>query len=134
MPDLNQSPTKIKIFYDGRCYLCDAEIRHYLKKDHQGLLEGVDITHPQFDANKYGLDAQKVNLELHVLNEKNQQVFVGIEAFRAIWLALPRHQWLAHMINLPLIKQVSHWSYKLFAYHIRPKLPQKKCAYDLKTE
>jgi predicted DCC family thiol-disulfide oxidoreductase YuxK len=114
---------KSKIFVDGNCIVCDIEVSHY-KKIAPEIFELVDISHPDFDATKFGLNAAAVNKHMHVLTPDGQ-LFVGVKAFEHIWSRIERYKFASKIINWPLINPAARIGYWIFA-EIRPILPKKK--------
>jgi predicted DCC family thiol-disulfide oxidoreductase YuxK len=112
------------IYYDGLCHLCSREIDHYRRQKGNERIRFVDITGPDFDANKEGLDASKVHRELHV-RRPDDSIAVGVDAFVAIWQTLPKYQALAKLAKLPGIHLTLRLGYSIFA-QLRPLLPRRK--------
>ncbi|MCT4643149.1 MAG: DUF393 domain-containing protein [Bacteriovoracaceae bacterium] len=121
--------TKLKVFYDGSCHLCDKEIKYYLKIDKRNLLEGIDITNPKFDPSHYGLNKEQVNTHLHAIDEEGK-VFSKIDSFVEIWKRVYKNQVLIKVISNKFIRFLADKSYIVFAEYIRPKLPKKKTCYN----
>lgn len=115
---------KLKIFFDGRCYLCSHEIDIYRRRNEQGRLEFVDISHANFKPEEYGVDPVSVNKEFHV-QTADGMLLKGVSAFVAIWQVLPGGwQILAKTANLWPVKKVMQGGYFVFA-KIRPHLPRR---------
>lgn len=124
MPKPPQFP--IKIFYDGDCSVCAAEIDHYLRQDHGGKLMGVDIRAVDFDPEEYQITLSAFLYELHVI-DAGSKIYCGVEAFWAIWQAFPPftvYGLLGAIVTMPLINPVARLVYKGFAA-IRPALPKR---------
>jgi predicted DCC family thiol-disulfide oxidoreductase YuxK len=115
---------KLTIYYDGACYLCDAEINLYRVKDKRELLNFVDISNSDFDAGKLGLDFEEINQYFHV-QLPNGEFIKGLEAFREIWKRLPSYNWLYQFSSNGFINRLMRFFYKAFV-KIRPYLPKKK--------
>lgn len=113
-----------KVFYDGACILCDKEIRHYKKKDTNGRIDWIDISLPEFEAEKYQLSPKKVRQEMHSLSS-NGDILVGIDTFVLIWDELNVFRPLARMAKTSWIRPLFDGAYVAFAA-IRPSLPKKK--------
>jgi predicted DCC family thiol-disulfide oxidoreductase YuxK len=117
-------PAKLKMYFDGHCYLCAGEVNHYRKQKGNDQIEFVDIAAPGFRPEAEGLDPVKVNREMHV-RRSDGTLAVGVDAFIAVWETLPRYHWLAKIARL----QAPHWvlgvGYQLFV-RIRPYLPRRK--------
>ena len=117
-----KSGNKTKIFVDGNCIVCDFEVAHY-KRMAPELFDIVDISHPSFDAAKFGLTSQAVNKHMHV-QTPDGEMLKGVDAFAHIWSRLPRYAVGTKIIKLPGINALAHVGYASFAA-IRPWLPKK---------
>ncbi len=114
---------KTKIFVDGNCIVCDAEVAHY-KRIAPELFEVVDISAPEFNAAAFGLSPDAVNREMHVLTPEGE-LKTGVEAFAHIWSRLPKYQWAGKLIKKPGVFQLAKAGYRVFAAN-RHLLPKKK--------
>jgi predicted DCC family thiol-disulfide oxidoreductase YuxK len=119
----------IRVFYDGSCSVCAAEIEHYLSKDHGGRLQAVDISAPDFDPDPFRIPLSAFMYELHAL-DRCDRIYRGVEAFWAIWQAFPASTMygvMGSIITMPLVNPLACLLYKGFA-RIRPFLPKRhKC-------
>ena len=114
---------RLQIYYDGLCHLCSREIEHYRKRAEPGTVEFVDITNPAFDPVAEGFEPARVHLHLHA--RLDGQLFIGVDAFRAIWTVIPGYRWLNRLTGLPVVYQATKLMYAIFA-RIRPMLPKRK--------
>jgi predicted DCC family thiol-disulfide oxidoreductase YuxK len=117
------STRRLTLFYDGLCPLCAREIAHYrrlLSDEEAGFL---DITDPDFDARQHGLDPAAVHRVMHV--KVGDEVRTGVEAFLAIWDAIPRYRWAARLGRLPGVRPLLSLGYAAFA-RLRPLLPRRR--------
>ena len=117
---------KTTVYFDGACYLCSAEIRHYEKKDKTGVLRLVDISSPEFQAETEGLDPVKVQQWMHVRDSRGQ-LRLGVDAFIAIWESLPQYRWLSVLASMAIPNLLLRLGYVVFA-KVRPYLPRRKTA------
>ena len=116
----------IRVFYDGSCSVCAAEIEHYLRQDHGGRLRAVDISVPDFEPEPFRIPLDEFMYELHVI-DVNGQLYRGVDAFWAIWQAFPAstlYGILGGIITMPFINPVARLFYQIFA-GIRPYLPKR---------
>ena len=115
----------IKVFYDGDCRICDAEIGHYMKIARNAGIEYVNINDPDFDPSQYQKSRDAFMEQLHVLDQTGS-FHVGVDAFRMLWYKLPgfHYQILAALTGLPGINLLSRIGYRLFAEN-RHRLPRK---------
>lgn len=124
MADSAQS-TKIQVFYDGLCRVCSAEIETYRRMRGADGIDFVDITSPQFSAEKEGLDPFLVHKELHA-RTSDGQIVKGVETFILIWKTLPSLNWLARLAAKSPVRSFLNVNYRLFV-KVRPYLPRKSC-------
>jgi len=115
----------LTIYYDGSCVVCSREMDYYRGRDHDGVLDFVDITAPQFDARLHGRSQGEFMARLHV-REPNGEFHTGVDAFAAIWRYVPGRHYdlLANLVQLPGIHLVANLGYEAFA-RVRPWLPKR---------
>ena len=113
----------ISIYYDGLCPLCSREIDHYRKQKGSENLLFIDITSPNFDPIKEGLDPLRVHQVMHV-RTSDGQIKTGVDAFIVIWKNLPKYHWLSRWAQKSLVRPILNMGYLAFAF-VRPYLPRK---------
>lgn len=116
---------QIKVYYDGLCVICSAEINHYRKMQGSDKINFIDITRPDFDPVKEGLNPKLVHKELHA-KDRNEVLHIGVDAFILIWSNLNKLNWLAKAAKSKIINSFLKANYSLFV-KIRPYLPRKNC-------
>jgi len=104
----------IEVYFDGNCGLCRREIRFYQKIASATAVRFVDLSKQPDVLAPEGVDALDALRILHVRNPQKQLV-TGVEAFRAIWRAIPPFSILAFLVGLPLIRPMVEWAYAWFA-------------------
>lgn len=104
----------LTVFYDGACPLCSREMKRYFALDHRKLIQGVDISTPDFDAQAEELDPVMVNRWLHARDAAGK-MFLGIDAFLEIWRRIPSTRWLAWIVALPGLYHLAWVFYRVFA-------------------
>lgn len=127
MPNAPSFP--LKVFYDGSCAVCSTEMSVYMRKEHGGRLEFVDITDPAFNPARYGITLDDFMYQLHAI-DRDGRVFRGVDAFRAVWLAFPGSRWYGFLAGLtasPLVGPAARLAYRTFAC-LRRYLPNSKAA------
>ena len=118
MPDSNET----QVLYNARCPVCRAEIDHY-----RGYAEARALPVRFFDLNTrdladWGIGADAAARRLHV--REGGRVLSGVDAFLALWRALPRYRWLARIVALPGLRHAAHLVYervlapRLYARHV----------------
>lgn len=95
-PEPGPPAWQIRILYDAECPLCAREGKLLLRLDAgRGRLELEDISAPDFDASRYGLDPADLEARLHAVLPDGrivQGVEVLARAYEAVgwgWLAAP---------------------------------------------
>jgi predicted DCC family thiol-disulfide oxidoreductase YuxK len=127
MPDKPAYP--VQIFYDGSCSVCAAGMDVYRRKEQEGRLAFVDVSAPEFDPAAYGIALEAFMYEMHAIDRENR-VYRGVEAFRAIWQAFPAstlYGLLGALVTLPGINLLARLAYWSFA-RIRRFLPKSRDA------
>jgi predicted DCC family thiol-disulfide oxidoreductase YuxK len=92
------NPAPLRILYNDTCPICAHEIGVYARADGG---EGMQFC-PLDQHAGFGLDADTAARQLHVM--QGGKLLVGVDAFIAIWAALPRWKWLARAASLPIIR------------------------------
>jgi len=116
----------LTIFYDGSCIVCATEMEHYRKKNHQGRLIFIDISDPDFEADRFGISRQEFMARMHVIDAAGS-IYRGVDAFSMIWRAFPElfYRLMGRVIQWPGIHLVARLGYFLFA-RLRPYLPKSR--------
>lgn len=123
----------LEIFFDGSCSVCAAEMDIYRRKGQGDRLYFIDISAPDFDPTPYGISMEAFIYEMHAIDRENP-VYRGLEAFRAIWLAFPaatRYGLLGALVTLPGIDLLARLAYRCFA-RIRKFLPIRSYLTELR--
>ncbi|MEM1387977.1 MAG: DUF393 domain-containing protein [Pseudomonadota bacterium] len=115
--------TENTVIYNGSCPVCSREIKVYRARaeNHGTGTQFVDLN--EADLSDYGITADEAAREIHVL--QNGQMLKGVDAFLAMWRVTPGFAWLARIVGLPGIKQVTTLVYRwilapaLYAAHRR---------------
>lgn len=91
-----------RILYNDTCPLCRFEVGHYRAA---ATRDGAPLRFDTLqEAARWGLTEDQAARRLHVLQDG--KLLSGLEAFRAIWAALPRWRWLARVTGWPVIRPV----------------------------
>jgi len=119
----------LKIFYDGACSVCAAEMDIYRHKGLDDHLQFIDISAPEFDPVPYGISLDEFMYELHAI-DRESHVYRGVEAFAAIWQAFPSltlYGLLGGLVVFPGVNPLARLGYWSFA-RLRKFLPKKQDA------
>lgn len=106
----------LTVFYDGSCPVCSREIAHYRALSRSDRLHFVDISADSFDAEDLWLDQAALMKAMHA-QDADGRLYLGVEAFRAMWLGLPglHYHWLSRLFGLPGIHLAAVVGYRFFA-------------------
>ena len=93
--------TKGKVLFNEKCSVCNFEIQHYKKRSD---LEFTDCSEM----------SDKYLKALHVKFENGKEL-AGVAAFIYVWNNTKGYKWLAKIISLPIINQLSKIAYAFIA-------------------
>jgi ubiquinone biosynthesis monooxygenase Coq7 len=109
---------KARVYYDGGCPLCRAEIANYQRAEGGDSLHWVDANGCGPAELGAGLARPAALARLHVRRADGTLV-QGAAAFAEIWSALPRWRWLAKIARLPVVLPLLDLGYTVFL-RLRP--------------
>lgn len=102
-----------RVLYNDACPVCRFEIGHYAAHaGRRGLPLRFDDLNTA-DLAGWGLSADMAARRLHVMHDG--RLVSGLDAFRALWSAMPRYRWLARITGLPLVRPVLAFVYDRLA-------------------
>lgn len=95
----------LTILYNDRCPICRAEIAHYrrLAARHDARIRFADLHEAPLA--EWGLDRDRAMRRLHAV--QGETLLDGVDAFLAMWRALPYWRWLAELVALPGIRHLA---------------------------
>lgn len=118
MPAPDSASSTLRVYYDGGCPLCRAEIASYQRTEGAEALRWVDADGCSLPELGAGLDRHTALARMHVRRADGTLV-QGAAAFVEIWSALPRWRWLARLARLPGALPLLELAYRVFL-RIRP--------------
>jgi len=105
----------LTIYYDGQCPLCQAEILFLQSRNHQRLLNFVDLQEPAFDESLHRVSCAQAMAKIHG-RLANGELLTGVpvfaEAYRRIGLTV-----LAWLISRTWMRLFLDPVYLIFARH-----------------
>jgi predicted DCC family thiol-disulfide oxidoreductase YuxK len=109
---------ELTVWYNTRCPVCDAGIRHQKKR----LIEAVKAGRIAFrDINlepdalaRHGAALEDIRRRLHATDAEGQ-LLVGADVAIAVWRATPGEGWLASLLGNPVMLPVTRFVYDRFA-------------------
>lgn len=101
---------KTEVLYNGECPVCSREVNHYAKLSaDQALPIRYDDLNDLSKLDVWGITPDQAARRLHV--RKDGEITSGIPAFIILWREIPQTQWLAKVVNLPVIHRIACWAY-----------------------
>ena len=115
----NNASSNTKVYYDGACPLCRAEIGYYSNQDGADQIDFVNVADPSTILSGE-LDRATALKRFHIQTSAGKYLS-GAEAFVYIWQQLPRWRWVARLARLPGVLMLLEAAYRAFLT-IRPHL------------
>ena len=109
---------QLTVWYNTKCPVCNAGIdwqrSRLVRAASAGLIEFRDINLEPDALARFGASLADVRRRLHGV-DADGRLHVGIDCAIAIWRTTPGDGWLAGLVGLPGIHQVSSFGYDRFA-------------------
>ncbi len=105
----------IRIFYDGYCPLCLAEMNKLKAYDKDHNIEFVDIQLASFTKDYPSLNWHDLNARIHV-QKMNGEMVTGLDATYLAWDTIGKG-WLYGWMRWPIIRWFADGFYAFFARH-----------------
>ncbi|ABX50968.1 DUF393 domain-containing protein [Shewanella sp. SP2S2-4] len=106
---------ELRIFYDGNCPLCSAEMRQLKARDPNNFIALEDLNAPDFSERFSHIDRDYANTILHG-ETATGEVLLGLDVTCKAWALTETRAWI-QLLRLPVIKTVADWTYLRFAKH-----------------
>ena len=108
--------SKMKVYYNSACPVCDAGIEYQRRKlgNSAAEVEWIDVHCSNEAAAEVASDLEFVRERLHVVDEEGT-LHVGSEAFAELWGRTRGQRALAKLVRVPGIRTLSRWLYNGFA-------------------
>ena len=97
----------MKVYYNGSCNICNAEINHYKKTKSE--ISYVDISQKK-DEHVANLSKDKLFRRMHVYHQGT--LYSGSESFLIMWSQMKKWRLFFMFLRLPLISYV--WFFFFF--------------------
>jgi predicted DCC family thiol-disulfide oxidoreductase YuxK len=109
---------RLTVWYNTKCPVCDAGINwqknRLLQAVKGGEIEFRDINlEPQALAS-FGANIEDIRRRLYGL-DADGRLFIGADCAIEIWRRTPGDRWLATVLGLPILRQLTRFSYDGFA-------------------
>ncbi|MGJ4855600.1 thiol-disulfide oxidoreductase DCC family protein [Labrys sp. La1] len=108
----------LTIWYNTRCPVCDAGIRHQrsrlLQAVKAGRIEFLDINLEPDALAHFGAGLDDIRRRLHATNEDGR-LLVGADVVLEIWRRTPGQAWIAKLLGAPGVIVLTRFAYDRFA-------------------
>ena len=109
---------ELTVWYNTRCPVCDAGIRHQKKRlieaVRAGRIEFRDINLDPAALARHGASLEDIRRRLHATDAAGR-LLVGADVAIAVWRATPGEGWLASLLGNPVLLPVTRFVYDRFA-------------------
>lgn len=109
---------ELTVWYNTRCPVCDAGIRHQKKRLIEavkaGRIEFMDINLAPDALAGFGASLEDIRRRLHATDAEGR-LLVGADVAIAVWRATPGEGWLASLLGNPLLLPITRFVYDRFA-------------------
>jgi len=109
---------ELTVWYNTRCPVCDAGIRHQKKRLVEtvkaGRIEFRDINLEPDALAHLGATIEDIRRRLHATDAEGR-LLVGADVAIAVWRATPGEGWLASVLGNPVMLPVTRFFYDRFA-------------------
>ncbi len=104
----------LTVYYDGKCGLCRREIEYYKRVAPVDRFVWLDIATDPASLADLNISQSDALRRLHA-RDSSGAIFVGVNAFIAIWQGLNYWRYLAMIVNIPLLQPLAAFAYDRFA-------------------
>ncbi|MEX1197365.1 MAG: DUF393 domain-containing protein [Pseudohongiellaceae bacterium] len=104
---------KLRVFYDGSCPLCAAEMKQLAAADRDGQVELQDISRPDFSERFPHVDPVEADRILQGETDDGTPLY-GLDVTARAW-SLAGKGWRVNWLRWPLIRPVADRVYLFFA-------------------
>lgn len=104
---------QLTIFYDALCPLCQLEMQHLKKHDHNDTIRLVNLHDAKLIKTYPFINKQTAMTRLHG-QLANGEMLYGLDVTCKAWSLVGKYRWLT-ILRWPVIKPVADVGYRLFA-------------------
>ncbi len=97
----------MKVYFNGSCNICNAEISHYKKKTFN-----INYVHISKNKDEHKKHPSKKDLIRRMHVYQDGKIFSGSESFLVLWDTIPRWRYLSLLLKLPLLRQLWKIAYE----------------------
>ena len=118
---------RLTVYYNGGCSICGPEVALYQRMATQA---GIDnLVFQNIAEGELPDGYERETLLKHIHAKEGEAMLVGVNAFIAMWLRLPKFKYLAHAINWPIMRGMTGLIYNLIvAPYLYRRYRRESCA------
>jgi predicted DCC family thiol-disulfide oxidoreductase YuxK len=109
---------KLTVWYNTKCPVCSRGIawqnRRLVQAARSGAIEFRDINLEPEALARFDADVEDVRRRLHGIGPDGR-LYVGADCAIEIWRRTPGDLWLARLLGLPVLRQITRVAYDRFA-------------------
>ena len=95
----------LTVYFNGACSLCGPEVAVYQRMVETHAIDNVAFQDVSRGALPEGYSRETLLAAIHAY--EGEEMLQGVEAFIALWLRLPKFKYLAHLINWPVMRNIT---------------------------
>ena len=101
----------LTVYYNGGCSICGPEVALYQRMAEAAGAQALVFQNIAIGDVPEGYERETLLKHIHA--HEGDRMLVGVEAFIAMWLRLPKFKYLAHAINWPIMRSMTGLIYNL---------------------
>lgn len=111
---MSDDTPKTKVYYNSACPVCRSGIESQQGKMSSCEIEWIDVHANPEAVKEVGAELEQVRERLYVQDAQGR-IHVGADAFSKLWRDTPQQRWIGRLLALPVIRQLTQWTYNAFA-------------------
>jgi predicted DCC family thiol-disulfide oxidoreductase YuxK len=112
------TPATLTVWYNTKCPVCNRGIQwqnsRLVRAARAGAIEFRDINPEPDGLARFGAGVEDVRRRLHGV-DAGGRLHVGADCAIEIWRRTPGDAWLARVLGLPILRQITRFGYDRFA-------------------
>ena len=119
--------TTLTVYYNGGCSICGPEVAMYQRMAEAAQVSDLTFQNIAVGDLPEGYERETLLKRIHA--REGDVMLVGVEAFIAMWLRLPKFKYLANAINWPIMRGMTGLIYNLIiAPYLYRRYRRESCA------
>ena len=94
------------VVYDAESHRCRAWVDRIQKRDRQGLIVSFPFQNPELVRIAPELAGRPLHRELHGMDTRTRQIWVGEKVLPQVWARLPGWRWVIFLTQIPGVSKI----------------------------